>query len=116
MQQPNSVQIVPYTDQTERVVPDTERVKNPSTLTEQFDEEEMINLAHPSRIRDLNESTDVFAASDKGELLGYHYRFGHLPYNKLARMAKEGIIPRRLGKITPPKFAACMFDKLTKRP
>ena len=31
-------------------------------------------------------------------------------------MAKEGIIPRRLGKVTPPKCAACMFGKLTKRP
>ena len=53
-EQPNSVQIVPDTNQITQDVPNSEQVQGPSTVTEQFDEEEMINLAHPSRIRDLN--------------------------------------------------------------
>ena len=81
-----------------------------------YDDEEMVRLAQPEMLQQLKETADVYASSDKGEMLRYHYRFGHLPYNnKLKQMAREGIIPRQLANIEPPKCAACMFGKLTKR-
>ena len=80
-----------------------------------LEDEDMIQLTQPHVIEQLQESVDVYASSEKGELLRYHYRFGHLPYNKLKQMAREGIIPKRLAKVDPPKCAACMFGKMAKR-
>ena len=84
--------------------------------------ENIVDLLQPQEQEDIQtptelpESQDVFAASDKGELLRYHYRLGHLPYSRLKTLAESGVIPRRLSKVTAPKCAACMFGRLTKRP
>ena len=65
--------------------------------------------------KDLGEHADVYINFYRGELLRYHYRFGHLPYNKLGKMAEADIISRRLAKVNEPKCAACMFGKKEKR-
>ena len=64
---------------------------------------------------EIEEKGDVLASSDAGELLRYHYRFGHMSFNRLRQMAKEGIIPRRLAKAKIPTCAACQFGKMTKK-
>lgn len=75
----------------------------------------MIESVQPTRIQELRDLDDAYAASDKGKLLKYHYRLGYLPYYcKFKQMLRAGIIPSRLAKVTPPKCATCMFDKLTK--
>ena len=68
----------------------------------------------PTIIQD-NEA-NVSAATDLAELIRWHYRLGHLSYNKIKLLALLGIIPRRLAKITPPKCAGCIFGAMTKRP
>ena len=63
----------------------------------------------------IQENEDVFASTDSGELLRYHYRFGHLSFARLKQMAKEGLIPKKLRNAKVPTCAACQFGKMTKR-
>ena len=66
-------------------------------------------------IVEIEENEDVFASTDAGELLRYHYRFGHMSFARLKQMAKEGLIPKKLAKAKVPTCAACQFGKMTKR-
>ena len=50
------------------------------------------------------------------ELLQCHYDFGHLPFTKLQRIAKDGILPSRLAKCKVPVCSACQYARATKRP
>ena len=63
----------------------------------------------------IQENEDVFASTDSGELLRYHYRFGHMLFARLKQMAKEGLIPKKLRNAKVPTCAACQFGKMTKR-
>ena len=100
---------------------DTSQMHDPTSdassdsLFQQYDDDAWDKLIQSDRAQELQEEQDVYATSDKGELLRLHYKYGHLPFNKLKVMAKAGVIPRRLAKCETPKCAACMFGKLTKR-
>jgi hypothetical protein len=50
------------------------------------------------------------------ELLMWHYRLGHLPFKRLQQMARQGILPARLGTCRIPECAACRFARATKVP
>jgi hypothetical protein len=50
------------------------------------------------------------------ELLLYHFKLGHEPFNNLQQMASDGIIPRRLASCRVPKCAACYYGKASKVP
>jgi hypothetical protein len=84
--------------------------------SEYLEEENLMELVNEDAFATLKESPDLYASTDKGELLRYHYsRFGHMPHNKLQALAKAGIIPKRFTNVQSPRCAACMFGKLTKR-
>jgi Reverse transcriptase (RNA-dependent DNA polymerase) len=59
---------------------------------------------------------EVKAKSDESLLLDYHYRYSHASFAKLQRMAKDGILPKRLSHCRIPVCAACMYGKATKKP
>jgi hypothetical protein len=48
--------------------------------------------------------------------LNYHHQFGHVSFQQLKEMVKQGIIPKRLAKMQPPMCAACAYAKATQRP
>ena len=50
------------------------------------------------------------------ELLRWHYRLGHLPFNRIKQLAHKGQLPKRLLACTKPLCAACQYGKMTKRP
>jgi hypothetical protein len=50
------------------------------------------------------------------EMLRYHHRFGHISFQRLVEMAKQGVIPRRLAKCPIPACSACLYAKASKRP
>ena len=54
--------------------------------------------------------------SDLAELLKLHHQYGHISFQKLQEMAKQGIVPKKLGKCRVPTCSACMFAKMTRRP
>ena len=47
------------------------------------------------------------------ELLRLHYKYGHLSFKRLIRMAKLGIIPKNFEKCDTSIFTACMYAKST---
>ena len=63
-----------------------------------------------------SDESEVFASSDKGELLRLHYKFGHMSFKRLKLLAAAGIIPKKLQNVPSPCCAACMFGKMARRP
>ena len=51
------------------------------------------------------------AENPQAELLRWHFRLGHLPFDDLSKLAENGEIPRRLAnsKVRPPKCSACYY-------
>jgi hypothetical protein len=49
-------------------------------------------------------------------MLRWHYRLGHLSFQRIKRMAELGILPKKLAQVTPPKCAGCLFGTMTKKP
>jgi hypothetical protein len=56
------------------------------------------------------------AADDQAELMRWHYRLGHLSFQKLKQLALNGETPKKLSKLKPPKCAGCLFGAMTKLP
>jgi len=54
--------------------------------------------------------------ADLAILLQYHHQFGHVSFQRLQELAKQGVIPRRLAKVPPPMCAACAYAKATRKP
>ena len=50
------------------------------------------------------------------ELLRWHYRLGHLSFDRIRRLAQLGQLPKRLLTCKKPFCTACQYGKLTKRP
>ena len=50
------------------------------------------------------------------ESLRLHYKYGHLSFKRLRRMAKLGIIPKKFEKSDTPTCVTCMYSKSTCKP
>ena len=50
------------------------------------------------------------------ELLQWHYRLGHLPFDRIQQLASMGQLPKRLLSCKKPFCSACQYGKMTKRP
>ena len=50
------------------------------------------------------------------ELLRWHYRLGHLPFDRIRQLASQGQLPKRILSCKKPFCAACQYGKMTKRP
>ena len=58
----------------------------------------------------------VTGIDDTSELMRWHYRLGHLSFNKMNILATKGLIPKKLGKVRPPKCACCIYGNMNRRP
>ena len=54
---------------------------------------------------------DVLLISDEKLKMEYHEKLGHLPFEQLDSLAKEGILPSKLIKIKSPKCPGCIYGK-----
>jgi hypothetical protein len=70
----------------------------------------------PSPPLEDEEEIHFVAADDAAELMRWHYRLSHLSFAKLKMLAKNGEIPRRLARVSPPKCTGCLFGAMTKLP
>jgi hypothetical protein len=48
-------------------------------------------------------------------LMGYHMRFGCIPFDRLQQAARQGILTRRIANCPPPKCPGCLFAKAEHR-
>jgi hypothetical protein len=60
-----------------------------------------------------DEDITLAAADDQAELMQWHYRLGHLSFQKLKQLTLKGKIPKKLSKLKPPKCAGCLFGAMT---
>ena len=61
------------------------------------------------------EDEEVQGNNPQAELLAWHYRLGHLPFERIRKLAGRGDLPARLAKCKAPKCAACLFGRPTRR-
>ena len=59
---------------------------------------------------------DSKSGSDAALLLCYQYKYGHISFKRLIKMAEQGIIPKQLKDTYIPPFLARHYAKSTKRP
>ena len=50
------------------------------------------------------------------ELLHWHYRLGHLPFDRIKQLVSAGQLPKCLLSCKKPFCSACQYGKMTKRP
>ena len=67
----------------------------------------------PQMIPDDPEPTTL---NPHDELLRWHYRLGHLPFERVKQLARTGQLPKRLLTCKKSFCAACQCGKMTKRP
>jgi hypothetical protein len=61
------------------------------------------------------EAIDEFQElSPKAEKLLWHYRLGHAPFTAINQMAQSGELPRRLTKVSDPKFLLLLWTDYKK--
>ena len=56
------------------------------------------------------------ADDPQAELMRWHCRLGHLPFNDMKKLAENGEIPKKLAKANPSRCAGCLFGAMTKIP
>ena len=59
---------------------------------------------------------DSTSGGEAALLLRYHYKYGHISFKCLIKMAEQGIIPKRLKDTYITACLACHYAKATKRP
>jgi hypothetical protein len=64
----------------------------------------------------VDEDVPLAADDNQAKLMQWHYRLGHLSFQKLKQLALNGQVPKELSKLKPPKCAGCLFGAKTKLP
>ena len=54
--------------------------------------------------------------SYQAALMRLHEQLGHCSFTQLKQMAEQGIIPRKLAKVPPPKCPSCLYGKAHRKP
>ena len=74
-----------------------------------------INLTGRHHIDNTGDELDAKRENLVAEFLNIHYKSGHLGFQKLRMMARQGIIPNKFANAPIPVCTACMYGKATKK-
>ena len=99
---------------TPSITPTQAPAELPSEVPIQVEEvNDMFIDLEPRNTEEFKEETELLqATTDRGELMRWHYRLGHLSFKKLKIMAKLHLIPSRLEHVRPPKCSGCIYGKM----
>ena len=64
----------------------------------------------------IPEDPEPKSLDPQDQLLLWHYRLGHLPFDRIKQLANKGQLPKRLLTCHMPFCAACQYGKMTKSP
>ena len=64
----------------------------------------------------IPEDPEPKSLDPQDELLRWHYRLGHLPFDRIKQLANNGQLKKHLLTCHTPFCAACQYGKMTKRP
>ena len=63
----------------------------------------------------IPEDEEPTSLNPHNELLRWHYRMGHLPFDQIKQLVQTGQVPKRLLTVKKPFCAVCQYGKMTKR-
>ena len=86
---------------------DTQQNHNDMTTAEEF------SLELPHTIPDDKEPTTISA---QDELMRWHYCLNHLSFKHMFKMAKQGLLPKKILKANIPICPACQYGKMHRKP
>ena len=92
---------------TKTITENTQQPQNDATSTEEF------SLELPHTTPDDREPTTIDA---QDELMRWHYHLNHLPFKCLFKLAKQGILPKKVLKANTPICPACQYGKMHRIP
>ena len=64
----------------------------------------------------IPEDTEPTSFDPYDVLLRWHYRLGHLPFDRVRQLAQTGQLPKHLLTSKKPFCAVCQYGKMTRRP
>ena len=64
----------------------------------------------------IPEDQEPISLDPHDELLRWHYRLGHLSFERILQLACSGQLPKRLLTCKKPFCTACQYGKMTKHP
>ena len=85
---------------------------NTNTGTDQVFNIDLDSIAKSSN----NSSLELRAQRDEAELIRWHQRLSHISFKRLKLLCMIGILPRRLASVPNPKYLACIYRELTRKP
>ena len=92
----------------------TELDKTVENVTTEMPQTSIVDMGPvPHVIPDDQEPTSL---DPHDELLRWHYRLGHLPFDRIRQLASQEQLPKRVLSCKKPFCAACQYGKMTKRP
>lgn len=100
-------------DLPDEVFPDELLLHTPDEVS--FEQSQSLRRLKTHRHR-IPEDLELQFDNPQAELLAWHYRMGHLPFDRIRAAAERGDLPSRLLKAKVPKCAACLFGKMTRQP
>ena len=106
-------------DQIEQPTSDTEEIvdapgKGDEIMTQGQPKTTMVDLGPTTHV--IPEDQEPTSLDPHDELLRWHYRLGHLSFERIRQLARSGQLPKCLLTCMKPFCTACQYGKLTKRP
>ena len=80
---------------------------NDTTMAEEFS----LELPHT-----IPEDTEPTMISAQDELMRWHYHLNHLSFDRMFKMAKQGLLPKKILKANIPICSACQYGKMHRKP
>ena len=68
------------------------------------------------RVIPSEDQNEPLLKSDQAALMRLHEQLGHCSFAQLKQMAEQGIIPRKLAKVPPPKIPSYLYRKAHRKP
>ena len=103
------------------VAPPADEEDEPVTLPEQSPEATepgptttLVDLGPITHV--IPEDPEPASLNHHDELLRWHYRMGHLPFDRIKQLVQTGQLPKRLLTSKKPFCPACQYGKMTRRP
>ena len=93
---------------------ETEQVKPQDEVMTEVPKASLEDLGPVTHV--IQDDQEPTSLDPHDELLRWHYRLGHLSFDRIKQLASTGQLPKRLLSFKKPFCAACQYGKMAKRP
>ena len=93
---------------------ETDQIKPAEELMTGAPETSLVDMGPVTHV--IPDDKEPTALDPHDELLRWHYRLGHLPFDRIKQLASAGQLPKRLLSCKKPFCSACQYGKMTKCP